>query len=214
MASFGFVINTYHDTAQLAACLSSLRQHYPDAPATVIDDGGDGTAIIPVTAEYRADLMLGQHLRHAVGKWLRRWLAAGLGMGTDWVVKVDPDSRFHRPFTAPPDAPAIGYPIQSWYGHYLHGGCKAYSRGCARRLVAVDDIAQVDELIDDQLAHALRGFKHPLSEDLVLSWFLWQLDIPQSRWAEISPVPMAPHRGYAVSHGHRLPDGGTGGLKP
>lgn len=213
MRTIGFVVNTFCDTESLCRCLSSVRDHYPDAPLTVIDDGGlDADLGLPVSV-YKANLIRGGHMRPLTGAWIHRWLQAGLAMNTDVIVKLDPDSRVHRPFRHIPVGPAFGYPLDCWYGKYLHGGCKGYTRGCAERLVLDLLVRRVDAQLDKATARKLRGQKHALSEDLVLSWVLTTEDIPQVPWGEVAPVPMSPQRGYAVSHGHPSPAGGARDLK-
>lgn len=214
MKSIGFVVNTFQDTENLCRCLSSVRDHYPDAPLTVIDDGGLDLELSLPTSVYRARLIRGGHVRPLVGAWVHRWLQAGLALNTDVIVKLDPDSRLHHPFQHIPIGPAFGYLIDCWYGKYLHGGCKGFTRGCIERLVLDLLVRRVDAQLDKNTARKLRGLKHSLSEDLVLSWVLTTEDIPQVAWGEVAPVPMSSRSAYAVSHGHPSPTCGAKGLKP
>lgn len=131
--TIGFVLTVYHEPPQLVeCCLQRIRRSYPAAAVAVISDGGGNFAAI--AGKYAAKYVPGERLkivsRGAV--WWARTLQVGLSLASDWIAKIDADTRIHRAFQDFPQADILG----SLQGPYnTQGGIQLFSRNAAMRIL-------------------------------------------------------------------------------
>jgi hypothetical protein len=225
--NFGVVIPLADEgKAQLEFCLSNLRQHYPEVPVRVIDDGVLNLDYAVVCKKHRATYVEGKFLKRIEcgGRWWRRTLQEGLATGKPWFIKIDPDTKICRPFDFPPPFPVSGYIEHAGEKTVnIQGGCQAFSRETARAILD-------SGLLEDRRLTRFRTFCndpeflkswHPqgyLSSDHSLMWILKQLDLPYGDWPEIGSRWKVPPANqdlrYSVTHPHKLPECFCAGVPP
>ena len=104
---YGFVLPVATEGgAALHWCLGHFRKAFPDAPLTVISDGVQGLGYDKICKRFNATYVSGRYLKRIEcgGQWWRRVLEEGVKTGADWIIKFDPDTKFHRAFRTPPPA--------------------------------------------------------------------------------------------------------------
>lgn len=204
--------------AQLEFFLTHFRRAYPRAPLAVVSDGVDDPAYPTLCQRYGAVYRLGRFLKRIEcgGTWWRRTLTIGLDLGTPYIVKVDPDTRFWRPFTSGPQFAVSG--AIDWRGTHKEnvlGGCQAITRDAARlilksRLLSSPELRRHDVLAADKdwiFGWTPSGY---LGTDASLIYLCRRLRIPWGTWPEAEGVayrnaPDNTDLRYAVTHPHKLP---------
>lgn len=106
-----FAVNVWREKPELLGkCFSMLRAAYPNSPVLAILDGIDGNAdgipeILGEAREYGVFVLPGDRLKkgvhHGAAIWTRLFDHA-MRFNTDYVVKMDPDTRVHRRLTYMP----------------------------------------------------------------------------------------------------------------
>lgn len=175
--------------------LLAAARHLPDMRRFVIGDGGMVPGELPVTEVFTFKNRL-KTQPHG-GAWVKRWFQLAVGMGSEVALKVDPDSKIHRPFNAPmPVADAFGARLDSRkFGSILHGGSLFVSRSFMVRALP---------LLDNPLYQtpAFTMANGTASSDKIIADIAKILDVPLTAWGEVTffPRPWENMR-YAISHG-------------
>jgi hypothetical protein len=190
-------IHTYRQDPSrvIAAC----QAHMPDMRVFLITDGD--------ASSYAHQPRIHFHERLKPqpngGAWVKRWFSVALEQGSDVAIKMDPDSKVHRPFKTPlPDAQVFGALMDSpAIGRFIHGGAMCLRRSFMERALL---------LLDDP------KFKGPhftmkdgtASSDRIVADLAETLGEPLTPWTEVTYFPMPwENTRYAVSHGrwHKEP---------
>lgn len=109
--NFNIVINVFDEgPEQLEACLKNIRTFYKHVVIHIVSDGINNPRYAPICSKYGAKYTRGTYLKRSEcgGMWWKRTLLLGRSSKTKWIVKMDLDSRFHRPFVNEPDFPVAG----------------------------------------------------------------------------------------------------------
>jgi hypothetical protein len=138
--SIVFVMMVCRETPQLVSyCLQGLQAAYPDAPKIVIFDG-----TIPERGYFHALrdkclIVLGAQLNkgikeHGCAFWTR-FFTLGLSFGTDHLVKLDPDTRVHKPLTLYPPKHGLfssgSLMSEGYQAQHIQGGFQIFNRDFA-----------------------------------------------------------------------------------
>src|SRR5688572_3646544 len=112
--NFGVVMSIVERPKQVEWCLQQIRAIYPEIPIIVISDGYDNPEYPGVTDRYATKLIKGEKLKRASsgGAWWARTLLHGLSMGTEYLLKIDPDTKFQRPIVSWPTSDIAGTLLQ------------------------------------------------------------------------------------------------------
>jgi hypothetical protein len=219
--SYTFEIVVHNEVDELSACLVSLRTHHPAAPVLIISDGDDRGGYRRLARAYNARYVAGESLKPSRGAdYCRRLFVEFLRCPTDYLLKVDPDTRFHRPFRFFPNAHFFGTVLEAGTPlEHVQGGCQGFSKEVCVR--AVESPLLTDpHFYDDPAAWC----HHPFVLELVSAYqkaagvqncdFLiynlmnYHLDAPPASWSEAlclwREVARNPHNHYAVTHPHKL----------
>lgn len=206
-----FGINVHDETAEtLVACLSSLREHDPEASVFVVGDGVDNSWLRSVCYTYAADFHPGVRLKLVKygAEWWDRFMRLAVSYDPDFVFKVDPDTRFHRPFKVFPAYAVFGsverdYDVQGGIQGFrvdavklmlnagvfrdpLYTNLKAWAEP---RTISYEQAAGGQMSSDHTLAHIVKR--------LGLSWGDWpEVD---SQWRKTRPF----RDGVAATHPHK-----------
>ncbi|MEZ4433226.1 MAG: galactosyltransferase-related protein [bacterium] len=136
--SITFYLNVFRDAGLLDDCLSSIRAAYPDAPVLVRSDGDDDPRIATIADRHRArfvDDINRYGLTHG-GDYVQVMFERFLEAPTDWLFKIDPDTRVHRPFRALPDGCRVFGTLQRQRPIYsVQGGCIGFTRAAVEHFV-------------------------------------------------------------------------------
>lgn len=224
---YTFEIVVHHEVDELGACLVSLRMHHPAAPVVIISDGDDCDGYRRLARAYGARYVAGESLKRSRGAdYCQRLFAEflrgpdGSGGATDYLLKVDPDTRFHRPFRFLPNAHFFGTVLEAGTPlEHVQGGCQGFSREACERAVRSPQLTD-GTFYDDprQWCH------HPHVGELVAAYqeksglqncdFLiynlmkYHADAPPAAWSETLCLwrgdPRNPGNRYAVTHPHKL----------
>ena len=145
-------------------------------------------------------------------EWWERTFKAGLALGTEYILKVDPDTRFNRPIASWPEFDCFG--TVTCLGsdrEHVQGGVQGFRRGAVERIVASGlclnprfrevafwawDPGMVREW-------TRTGY---LSTDQTLRVLLLELGLTWGDWPEVvSWFGAAPQdwANYAISHAHK-----------
>lgn len=130
----GFVMNVHGDEVLAAARLPRLRHLYPKAKIAVITDGPADNGFIAACLGWKATVTVGVRLKvpEMGGAWTARWLKTGVGLGTDIIVKLDPDTGAFA--TAEfPDADVFGFVMHNPLRP--HGSLVGVSREAAKKIL-------------------------------------------------------------------------------
>jgi GR25 family glycosyltransferase involved in LPS biosynthesis len=214
MADVGVVMAVVEPPEKVAWALRHLRAVYPTAPVAVISDGVDNEGYAPVCAQYGAVYVRGERLKvpAAGGRWWQRTLEAGLGMGTRYVLKVDPDTRFNRPVRSWPAADCFGNLLgEGKRGELIQGGIQGFQRSAVERIVTSgiclrEEFRDVQSWAFTDKERAKFERENYLSTDRVLIRVLKDLGMSREHWHEVvspwGPAPADAER-FAISHWHK-----------
>ncbi len=216
--TYGFVIPMADEgVVQLEACLGFLRDAYPAAPAVVVTDGVDDPRYAEACRRFHVAYEPGAFLKRIEcgGAWWRRFLDAGARLGTDWIVKLDPDARMARPFAVAPACGIAGTLENAGTAREnIQGGIQAIHRSVARKILA-SNLPEHGALRsewtfdpDDATRRQWRALAY-FSTDSSLMWLARQLGVVVGDWPEVAsrwlaPAPANPDRKYAATHPHKL----------
>lgn len=211
-----FYLNVFRDAGLLDGCLSSIRGAYPDARVLVRSDGDDDPRIATIAAAHGArfvDDINRYGLTHG-GDYVQVMFERFLEAPTDWLFKIDPDTRVHRRFEALPDGCRVFGTLQRQRPLYsVQGGCIGFTRA------AVEHFVERGTFRDPRLArnpppylassaylgeHLSRGF---IAEDWAIGWACGETGVEMVDWPEIlSEWRITPDNGdlrYAITHPHK-----------
>jgi len=222
-----FYLQVYRDAAEAEQCLRSLRRHYPRSRVIVISDGDDDRRHARLARRFGAEYTAGERLygiEHG-GKMIQREFDAFLARPSDYLFKIDTDTRIHRRFRyLPTGCVAFGtLELEAVITHVkldfpsVQGGCMGFTLEAARR-IAESGLLLSDELLDYRATYAdipaivLRAENRGLiSDDFINRYVCRRLGIPLMEYDEVRSLfrgKIAPDgEGFAVTHPHKLPPG-------
>lgn len=200
--------------AQVAWCLHHLRTVYPDIPVTVLSDGTGYPQYPAISSQYGARFLKGDRLKRASkgGQWWERTLSSAWETGADFVLKIDPDTKFQRPIQVWPETDIAGTltGARQRFEH-IQGGVQLFRRRAIERLLE-SKYFQREELYrseyyawgKDLLNHARRtdylctdAMLKKAKADMGLTWGPWSEVC--SKWKSLP----ARHQHFAVTHPHK-----------
>lgn len=184
-------IHTYKDDPN--PVLEACKRHLPGLRTFLLVDG-DTKRHERVNTLHFTDRLKPQPNG---GAWLSRWFRTALDQGSDVALKLDPDSKVHRPFNGPlPDAPLFGAVMDSpAIGRFIHGGSAGFSQDFMRRALPLLD----DECYKEPRYTMANGLS---SSDVIIACVAERLGVKLTPWADVTyfPHPWWSTR-YAISHG-------------
>ncbi len=203
---------------QLEFFLQGYRKCYPNAPLHVISDGVADPEYHKLCKKYKCDYTLGRYYKRIEcgGLWWKRTLEIGLKYGKKWILKVDPDTKFWRPFKAEPKFPVAGTHNNIGNPHeYIQGGCQAIRKDTARKILdsgvlASDELAKHWNFCPDKKflnSWLPTGY---FTTDFSLVYILRKLGIEFGDWSDVGcqwrVAPPNFDGTYAVTHPHKVSD--------
>jgi hypothetical protein len=212
---YGFVLPVASEgVGQVRWCLGHFRRAFPDAPLVIISDGANDSGYRDLAERFKARYVHGRYLKRVEcgGEWWVRTLEAGLALNTSWIVKFDPDTKFHRAFRTPPSGDVAGTidhidtPEQN-----VLGGCQAISRAAAEKILQskiLKDPRLKDYRIYDPSEATLRHWKSQafFGTDMSLAWVMQNLGLEMGSWSDVGidwKLP-APVGDFAATHPHKM----------
>lgn len=220
-------LQVYRDPAETVQALRSLRCHYPRSRVVVLSDGDDDPRFPCIARRFGAEYMAGERLygiEHG-GRMIQRMFDAFLAKPTDYLFKIDTDTRVHRRFRFLPVGCAMFGTLEWETGNRrisldypsVQGGCTGFTLEAARR-IAESGLLLSDELLDYRATWAdndemvsraqTRGM---ISTDYVKRWVCRRLGIPLQQYDEVRSLFRGSvaddGEGFAVTHPHKLPPG-------
>jgi hypothetical protein len=186
-----FYIHTYNQDPTLI--IGACKKHFPDFRIFLLADG-DGQSYNHIPCFNFPDRLKPQPNG---GAWLKRWYQTALDQKSDIIIKIDPDSKIHRPFQKPfPDAPLFGAVLKSpKIGHFIHGGSM-----CMRRSFLESALPLLDN--DHYKSPCCTMRDKTASSDLITAHVAQSLKAPLEPWSEVTYFPLPwPNQRYAISHG-------------
>lgn len=203
---------------QLEFFLQNYRKCYPKAPLHVVSDGVNDPDYPVLCKKYKADYTLGRYYKRIEcgGLWWKRTLEIGLKYGKKWILKVDPDTKFWRPFKAEPKYPVSGTHNNIGNPHeYIQGGCQAIRKDVAKQildsgLLDADDLTKHWNFCPDKKflnSWLPTGY---FTTDFSLVYILRKLSIEFGDWTDVGcqwrVAPPNFDGTYAVTHPHKVSD--------
>jgi hypothetical protein len=224
-----FLLQVYRDYEAARRCLRSLRRHYRTSRLILISDGDDDPRFARLARRNRGESRWGARLYPVAtgGRMIQRMLRAFLDDPSDFLVKIDTDTRIHRRFRYLLDGRCVSGTLE-WETAgcrtnldfpNVQGGCVIFTRQAARELFD-SGILISDQLLDNAGTYAdvpdiLRRARDGalISFDFVTRWACRRLGIPLEDFDEVRSVFRGEFGrdgdGYAVTHPHKLPASGT-----
>ncbi len=218
-----FLVHVYRDGSDLPPCLESLRAVYPASRLLLVSDGDDDPVLPSLADRYGAELESGERLFPIEngGKIVQRQLDLYLQQPTDYLFKLDSDSRVHRRFRYLPTTRSVFGTLErvTSIGQVaidppnVQGGCMGFTRDAADSL-AESELLLSDELLDPQSTYAdcpdmvWRAEDVGLvSIDFLTRWACARLGIPLQEFPEVrslyrGTIP-ANGAGFAITHPHK-----------
>ncbi|MEM7583403.1 MAG: hypothetical protein AAF560_08495 [Acidobacteriota bacterium] len=219
-AELAFVVATYRQTELLERCLGDLRRFYPRATLLVVADGDPDPRLEPICARAAGTLLRGERLKlpGLGGAYWQRMAQAFADTGCEYLVKVDPDSRFERRFRYLSRAGFFGTVIgRDTPYHHVQGGCQVLRRRTVLRWLAsglLDDPVYRDvdgwceagplrqRLLDYQQRSGVLAVDHMLFD------MMRRLGVRAVPWHEVAcwwpRPPLCPRGLFAITHPHPL----------
>lgn len=211
-----YYVNVFRDVALLDGCLASVRRSQPGAAIIVRSDGDPDPHIAAVAAAHGARFVddVGRYRLESGGDYVQVMFERFLEAPTDWLFKIDPDTRVHRPFAALPTGCRVFGTVQRQRPLYsIQGGCIGFTRE------AVEHFVERGTFRDPRLArmpppyltssehlraHLERGF---IAEDWAIGWACVDTGVELVDWPEILSewriTPPHADLRYAVTHPHK-----------
>ena len=212
--SFSVVMTLVERPVQLEWCLHHLRLIYPDIVVTVISDGNGYPEYPGICAEYHAQFVKGEKLKRAAcgGRWWLRTLTHGLETGTDYMIKIDPDTKFQRRIGVWPSHDIFGTLTgRGKHWEHIQGGVQGFARSTVVRLIETEYFA--DSALCDPATYAWSStlLEHArksnyLCTDAMLRSAKRALKLSWGDWTEVCSrwrgLPADKSR-YAITHPHK-----------
>lgn len=98
-----WVVTCYNELEYAEQCISSIRRN-DEGPIIIINDGGaQNNELKDLANRENATYIKSTNMKNPEAGllWWHRFFEAGLSANTDYIVKLDPDSYFHRPLEIP-----------------------------------------------------------------------------------------------------------------
>ncbi len=203
---------------QLEFFLQNYRKCYPKTPLHVISDGVNDPDYPKLCKKYNADYTLGRYYKRIEcgGLWWKRTIEIGLKYGKKWILKVDPDTKFWRPFKSSPKYPVSGTHNNIGNPHeYIQGGCQAIRKDAAKKILDSGILAS-DELTKHWNFCPDKKFLNSwlptgyFTTDFSLVYVLRKLGIEFGNWTDVGcqwrVAPPNFDGTYAVTHPHKVAD--------
>ena len=114
---------------QVEWAIQHLREGAPDVPFTLISDGKDDERYGRIASVYGGRYIRGEKLKvpSCGAEWWQRTLEVGLELGTEFVLKVDPDTRFNRAIEQWPEWDCFGtVACRGSNREHVQGGCRVF----------------------------------------------------------------------------------------
>ena len=218
-----FLVHVCRDASDLPPCLDGIRTVYPDCRLLLVSDGDDDPNLPGLANRYGGELVLGERLFPSSngGKIVQRFLNVFLQQPTDYLFKLDPDTRVHRRFRYLPTTRSVFGTLESVTSigqvaidpPNVQGGCMGFTRDAADSL-AESGLLLSDELLNPQSTYAdcpdmvWRAEDVGLvSIDFLTRWACTRLGIPLQEFPEVQSlyrgtIP-ANGGGFAITHPHK-----------
>ncbi len=218
-----FYLQVYKDYQDAVACLSSLRQHFKDSRVVMISDGDDDSRFFELAERFGVEYSLGDRLYTAEngGKMVQRMLAAFFERSSDYLIKIDTDSRIHRRFKYLIEGPVL-FGTLEWKTAgstekldfpNIQGGFVGYTRLAAEKIFCSQILLSPD-LLDHRRSYAdtidiIRRVEKEglISTDFVVRYACRQLHIPMIAFDEVYSIwrgkIASDGEGFAVTHPHK-----------
>jgi hypothetical protein len=185
-----FYIHTYRQDPTLV--IGACKKHFHHARVFLLVDGDDHTY------QHTPCVRFPERLKPLPngGAWVKRWFTFAVAQGSDIAFKIDPDSKVHRPFHAPPpDADLFGSLLKIKDRYLVHGGSMGLRRDFMIRAIPL--------LADERYkAREFSMCDGTSSSDKIITDLADRLNVPLTPWGEVTyfPFPWSGTR-YAISHG-------------
>jgi hypothetical protein len=213
MQDIGFFLATYRDELLLDRLLSEIRTHYPHAPIAVLEDGSQRAMAISGKHGASYDWQPRAKLAIQGRLWIVNLLQIGMTLNVEHCIKIEPDTRIHRPFAYLPDAQIAG----TLTNGMIEGGCVYFKRN------AIAQILRSQKLWDEKYrtGYAYKRysqFRHNhelyndseeiLLADSIINEVVRELKMDVQNWDEVrirfrESVP--DHHNFAATHPHPYP---------
>lgn len=229
--SFCFFMHTYRDESLAVARLQELRAIYANEEIICCSDGIHSSGLASLCGSLNAHYFAGQRLKLARfgGLWVYRMLVLFLlNSSADYLIKIDPDSKFFRAFRSFPDADLFGtYRNDKSFTH-INGGCLGISRRACKEIVESDHL---NEQIYTSPTFSYQRFQPPylfqgeeqstellIGSDLIISHVALRLKLRIDNWDDVYSSPFQDglthgldwfKERYAVVHPYKFKDAET-----
>ncbi len=218
-----FYVQVYRDYPYAEACLKHLRRHYRRSRVIIISDGDDDPRYEQLAERYLADYIAGEALYPVEngGKMVQRMLDAFLTKPSDYLFKIDTDTRIHRRFRYLPKGRCV-FGTLEWETSRgqakldfpsVQGGCTGFTLESAReiaesKLLLSSDLLDYGQTYADNPDILYRAEKKGIiSTDFVKRYVCRQLGIPLISFNEVYSVYRGDialtGSGYAITHPHK-----------
>ena len=198
---------------QVAWCLENIRRLYPEVPISVVSDGVDRPNYPRLVERFNVDYVRGEKLKLASkgGAWWQRVLGIGHSQNTDFVMKIDPDTKFQRGIEHWPNCDIAGTISGGKRREHIQGGIQLFTRQTVIRLL--DSRFFEDDVLRDPITYAWdkQLLQHArktgyLCSDAMLRAAKLSLRLKWCNWSEVhsswKTLPKDLGK-YAVTHPHK-----------
>jgi hypothetical protein len=127
-----FVMHVHNDDDQLVTSnVNRINSLYPESSMVLIYDG------VPVRGHVCVEIA-GDRLKIAgkLGQWTERYLKTFLDTDKPYLIKIDPDTKVHRPIVNLPDPSVECIFCRMGVDRVPHGGALGFTRPMAERLLS------------------------------------------------------------------------------
>jgi len=204
----GWVVACYNEPDYVSQCLESIRQN-DSGPILLINDGGDETGLQEIADSVGAKFVNGERLKNLRDghNWWKRFFTLGLELGTDYLVKLDPDSYFWRPLRNSLKGLTFFGTTNDFAErnpHTVQGGAQGFSRAYAERVLADDMTARprIKAIGPDKIRFTTDGYLCDMNEEM---------GVLGEEWKEVNSVyslrqelPDSEPGTFAITHPHTL----------
>ena len=155
-----FVMHVHNDDDQLVTSnVNRINSLYPESSVVLIYDG------VPVRGHDCTEIA-GDRLKVAgkLGRWTERYLNIFLESSTTHLIKIDPDTKVHRPIENLPDPSTECIFCRMAIDQVPHGGALGFTRPMANRLLS-------ERWLTD--GFLLRYHQHYAYQDQMLRTVVW-----------------------------------------
>ncbi len=178
---------------QVEWAIQNLRAVEPEVPFTLISDGKDEALYARIAEVYGGRYVLGEKLKTPMrgAEWWERTFQAGLAMGTEYILKVDPDTRFNRAIAEWPEWDCFGtVACAGSEREHVQGGVQGFRRSAVEQIVT-SGICRDERFLEVAFWAWDKGMVGEwirtgyLSTDQTLRVILLELGIQWGGWSEV-----------------------------